>query len=127
MKNFDKIKALAAAKKIKLSDVAISAGITYQQLNRIVRTKSTTIETLEGIASALGVPTSFFLEDEAGDFILNGDNSPGGGKNNTVNPDLTDVLMRAFDEIEAQRKITEEAQRQSAALLEILKSKIANG
>lgn len=126
MKNFDKIKALAAAKKIKLSDVAISAGITYQQLNRIVRTNSTTLETLKGIASALDVPVSFFLEDEAGDFILNGDNSPGGGKNNTVNPDLTEVLMRAFDEIAAQRKVAEEAQRQSARLLEILSAKFEN-
>lgn len=127
MKNFDKIKALAAAKKIKLSDVAISAGITYQQLNRIVRTESTSLETLEKIAAALDVPTTYFLGEDAGDLIFNGDNSPGGGKNNTVNPDLTEVLMRAFDEIEAQRKLTEEAQRQSAALLEILKSKIANG
>lgn len=60
-----------------------------------------------------------------GDFIDIGSGSPGSGK--IINTDLSKVLMRAFDEIEAQRKLTEEAQRQSAALLEILKSKIANG
>lgn len=56
MKNFDKIKVLATAKKIKLSDVATAAGISYQQLNRIIRTQSTTIETMGRIADALGVP-----------------------------------------------------------------------
>lgn len=127
MRNFDKIKALAAAKKIKLSDVAIAAGITYQQLNRIVRTQSTSLETLERIAEAVGVPTSFFLEGEECEVISIGDNSPGGGKNNTVNTDLSEALMRAFDEIAAQRRLTEEAQRQSAELLEILKTKFTNG
>lgn len=127
MRNFDKIKALAAAKKIKLSDVAIAAGITYQQLNRIVRTQSTSLETLEKIAGAVGVPISFFLDGEECEVISIGDNSPGGGKNNTVNTDLSEALMRAFDEIAAQRRLAEEAQRQSAELLEILKTKFTNG
>lgn len=124
MKNFDNIKALAAAKKIKLADVATAAGITYQQLNRIVRTQSTTLETLEKIADALGVPVSYFLDGQECDVISIGDNSPGGGKNNTVNTDLSEALIRAFDEIAAQRKLTEEAQRQARDLIEILKSKL---
>ncbi len=124
MKNFDKIKALAASKKIKLADVAIAAGITYQQLNRIVRTQSTTLETLEKIADAVGVPPTFFLDGEGSESYSIGDNSPGAGKNNSVNPDLSEVLMRAFDEIAAQRRLAEEAQRQSAELLQILKSKL---
>lgn len=123
MKNFDQIKALAAAKKIKLADVATAAGITYQQLNRIVRTQSTSLDTLEKIADALGVPASYFLESPEVEVIAIGDNSPGGGKNNTVNPDLSEALLRALDEIAAQRRVTEEAQRQAAELLEILKSK----
>lgn len=124
MKNIDNIKVLAAAKKIKLADVATAAGITYQQLNRIMRTQSTTLETLEKIADALGVSVSYFLEGGECDVISIGDNSPGGGKNNTINTDLSEALLRALDEIAAQRRIAEEAQRQSAELLEILKSKL---
>lgn len=59
---------------------------------------------------------------QEGDFIDIGSGSPGSGK--IINTDLSEVLMRAFDEIAAQRRLAEEAQRQSAELLEILKTKI---
>lgn len=124
MKNFDKIKVLATAKKIKLSDVATAAGISYQQLNRIIRTQSTTIETMGRIADALGVPASYFVEECPADFISVGDDSPGAGKGNVVNADLSGVLMKAFEEIAAQRRMTEKAQEQIDDLIAILKSKL---
>lgn len=129
MKNFDQIKALAAQKKIKLSDLAASAGITYQQLNRIMRTQTTSLETLGKIADALGVEPSFFLEKEPSFYV--GSDSPGAGENNEVSFNSPDVLLRAFDEIAAQRRLAEDAlarlstsQAQVQDLLEILKSKI---
>lgn len=124
MKNFDKIKVLATAKKIKLSDVATAVGITYQQLNRIIRTQSTSLETMGKIAEVLGVPASYFVDDNVGDFIAVGDDSPGAGKGNTVNPDLSEALLRAFDELAAQRRMTEKAQSQIDDLIAILKSKL---
>ena len=125
MRNFDNIKVLAAAKKITMSDVATAAGITYQQLNRIVRKQSTTIDTLEKIAAALDVPVSYFLDVPESESITIGDNSPGSGKNNTVNADMSEALLRAFDEIAAQRRLTEKAQVQIDELLLILKTKLS--
>lgn len=59
-----------------------------------------------------------------GDFIAVGDDSPGAGKGNTVNPDLSEALLRAFDELAAQRRMTEKAQSQIDDLIAILKSKL---
>ena len=128
-KNFDQIKALAARKKVKLADVATAAGITYQQLNRIMRTQSTSLETLNRIAAALDVEPSFFLEKETNDISI-GSDSPGAGAGNVVNSNSSDVLTRAFDEIAAQRRLTEDAlarlsksQEQIGELLSILKNR----
>lgn len=123
MKNFDKIKVLATAKKIKLSDVATAAGISYQQLNRIIRSQSTSLETMGKIAEVLGVPASYFVDENVGDFIAVGDDSPGAGKDNIVNADLSGVLMKAFEEIAAQRRLAESALSKIDALIEILKNK----
>lgn len=124
MKNFDKIKVLSTAKKLKLSDVATAAGITYQQLNRIIRTQSTSLETMGKIADVLGVPASYFIDECQNGFISIGDDSPGAGKGNYVNPDSSEALLRAFDEIAAQRRMTEKAQAQIDDLIAILKSKL---
>ena len=123
MKNFDKIKVLATAKKIKLSDVATAAGISYQQLNRIIHSQSTSLETMGKIAEVLGVPASYFVDENVGDFIAVGDDSPGAGKDNIVNADLSGVLMKAFDEIAAQRRLAESALQKIDTLIEILKNK----
>lgn len=123
MKNFDKIKVLATAKKIKLSDVATAAGISYQQLNRIIRSQSTSLETMGKIAEVLGMPASYFVDENVGDFIAVGDDSPGAGKDNIVNADLSGVLMKAFEEIAAQRRLAESALSKIDALIEILKNK----
>lgn len=124
MKNFDKIKVLATAKKIKLSDVATAVGISYQQLNRIIRTQSTSLETMGKIAEVLGVPASYFVDENVGDFIAVGDDSPGAGKDNIVNADLSGVLMKAFEEIAAQRRLAESALSKIDTLIEILKNKM---
>lgn len=60
----------------------------------------------------------------SGDFIEVGSDSPGAGKGNTVNTDLSEALLRAFDEIAAQRRITEKAQAHIDDLVAILKSKL---
>lgn len=67
------------------------------------------------------------LVDDAGlcgDVIEVGSDSPGAGKGNTVNTDLSEALLRAFDEIAAQRRMTEKAQAQIDDLIAILKSKL---
>lgn len=66
-----------------------------------------------------------------GDVIKVGNSSPGAGKNNVVNTD--GALLRAFEEIAAQRKLTENAlaelsksQQQVSELLGLLKLKMVN-
>ena len=131
MKNLDKIKPLAVAKKMRLQDVAEAAGITYQQLNRIIRVGSTSIDTLGKIAEALDVPVAYFFDEMNGDVISVGDNSPGAGKDNSVSLHTSnqssnnDVVIRFIDEIAAQRRLAEKAQQQVDDLLQILKSKMA--
>lgn len=61
---------------------------------------------------------------ECCDYIEIGDDSPGAGKGNAVNPDISQALLRAFDEIAAQRRMTEKAQAQVDDLIAILKSKL---
>lgn len=61
---------------------------------------------------------------ECCDYISIGDNSLGADKGNTVNPDLSEALLRAFEEIAAQRRMTEKAQTQIDDLIAILKSKM---
>lgn len=58
------------------------------------------------------------------DYIHIGDNSPGGGCGNVVGSDSNEALLRAFDEIAAQRRMTEKAQAQIDDLISILKSKL---
>ena len=60
-----------------------------------------------------------------GDVIEIGPDSPGAGKGNSINPDLSEALLRAFDEIAAQRRMTEKAQAQIDDLITILKSKLS--
>lgn len=48
------------------------------------------------------------------------------GDNHVNNADLSDTLNRAFDEIAAQRKLTEKAQAQIDELLEIIKMTVTN-
>jgi len=58
-----KIEVIAKEKKMTLKEVAEGAGISYQGLNKIIRSNSTKIETLVSISGVLGVsPCVFFSE-----------------------------------------------------------------
>lgn len=113
---------IKAARKI----LGLSQEAFAQKLEVSVRTIGNWEKGVVAVPAAKVEKIKSLISDGRSDceFWSVGDNSPGGGKNNTVNPDLTEVLMRAFDEIAAQRRVAEEAQRQSAELLTILKSKI---
>lgn len=59
-----KIEVIAKEKKMTLKEVAEGAGISYQGLNKIIRTNSTKIETLVSIAGVLGVSPCVFFSQE---------------------------------------------------------------
>jgi len=61
--NINKIKILSESKGILLKDLAESIGMSYQNLNRCVRENKIMANDLEKIASALGVPVSYFFEE----------------------------------------------------------------
>lgn len=65
MVDLGKIAVLAKERNISLTELANRVGISYQALNKIIRTNSTKIETLISIANILDVsPSVFFGEDE---------------------------------------------------------------
>ena len=64
MNNLNIIKELAERNKISLVRLADACDITVRQLHTICRTGSTKIDTLEKIAVALGVPVSYFFDEE---------------------------------------------------------------
>lgn len=65
MANLQLIKELAAKKNITLDQLSKNLGITPQALSKIMRENSTKIDTLERIASELGVSPSVFFETES--------------------------------------------------------------
>lgn len=112
MADLSKIKSLANACHVSLDSLSSQLGITPQALSKIIRNNSTKIETLEQIARILNVPVGVFFEDSGlGSTIANGDAAVAG---NGINVNNSEAILRALDEIAAQRKLTEEAQRQSA-------------
>lgn len=77
------------------------------------------------------IQSLLIAKSKGGDVIEIGDDSPGAGKGNKVNSDS--VMLRALDEIAAQRKLTENAlaelsasQQQVKELISLLKLKIVN-
>jgi len=63
MANLNIIRKIAEEKKISLKEIAESAGVTQNGLQRILNENSTKIETLEKIAKHLEVPVSIFFEE----------------------------------------------------------------
>jgi transcriptional regulator with XRE-family HTH domain len=63
MANLFKIKEIARAKKISIKNLAETAGITEQGLQKLIRDNSTKVETLESIAYGLDVPISVFFDN----------------------------------------------------------------
>lgn len=78
MATLQKIKLLALQKNIPLSKLAEQCSITHQALNKIIRTNTTSIETLEKIAAALGVSVGCFFDDDTPNVAIKteGDYSP---------------------------------------------------
>ncbi len=101
MVNLNKIKVLAAEKKIGLGDLASEVGITHQALNKILRTNSTSLDTLEKISQALGVSIDSFFE--SGMVIVEGNNDPGAGRGNVVSVD-SEAVRLLINEMAEQRK-----------------------
>jgi len=58
-----KIKVLIKEKKFGFSEFAKTIGMTDAGLRKIIDTNSTSINTLEKIASILDVPVSYFFEE----------------------------------------------------------------
>lgn len=63
MVNLLKIKDICNRKNITLKELAIKVGITEMGLQRIMKTNSTKVDTLEKIAKALEVPVLIFFSD----------------------------------------------------------------
>jgi transcriptional regulator with XRE-family HTH domain len=63
MVNLLKIKELAKQKRITIRELAMAANITEQGLQRLIRTNSTTVETIDLIARKLGVPVGVFFDE----------------------------------------------------------------
>lgn len=78
MATLQKIKLLALQKDIPLSKLAEQCSITHQALNKIIRTNTTSIETLEKIATVLGVSVGYFFDECSSNVAIKteGDYSP---------------------------------------------------
>lgn len=65
MVNLLKIRELLERKKIRLSEFCSHIGITTQALRDMEKRNSTNLGTLDKIAKYLGVPISYFFEDNS--------------------------------------------------------------
>lgn len=133
MANLLKIKELAKEKNIAIKDLAEKVGITPQALSKLMRLGSTNTDTLERIASLLGVSAAVFfepvntpaeLQEVDAPTAINGHHIKG----NRVNDSR--LLEKALDEIAEQRQLTDNAlaelsrsQSLVADLVSMLKSK----
>lgn len=99
MANLNLIKTLAEKKNIRIVELAEAVGLSEQQMHLIVRRNSTKIETLEKIAGVLGVPVTYFFDD---------------------NPPTSDHDMR--QDADTQKKLEAELREQIA----ILRSQLAD-
>lgn len=63
MANLHYIKLISKQLKMPLKEIALRSGISEQAMQKILRTNSTSIETLENIAKTLGVSPEVFFRD----------------------------------------------------------------
>lgn len=63
MANLQKIKQLAYIRGLQLKDVANACGISPSALTAMIKSGTTTVQTLERIAEFLNVPVSVFFDD----------------------------------------------------------------
>lgn len=64
MANLQKIRDLCNTHKLSLKELSEKIGLTQTGLQNVLKNNSTSIETLEKIASVLHVPVSYFFEEE---------------------------------------------------------------
>lgn len=62
--DYKKIKETAKARNIKVTELAKKAGITTAGFYKIIEQESTTVDTLEKISAAIGVPVQFWWDSE---------------------------------------------------------------
>lgn len=64
MANLQRIKDLAEKQNISVRELADRVGLKENQIHVMCRTNSTKIDTLEKIASVLGVSIAYFFDDD---------------------------------------------------------------
>ena len=98
--------------------IARRLGRTPQALNSLFNGTDVRSGLIEEMCTKLSIPISR-LYDAGGNISIVGDGSTSvAGDGNNVN--ATDALLKAIDEISAQRRVTETAQAQINKLLELL-------
>ena len=120
MANLFKIKEIARSKKISLRSLAEDVGISEQGLQKLIRTNTAKIETIELIAKRLEVPVGVFFDDPKSNVghSTTGDFSP-------INGNITIEECRSELEI-AKVKIAflEKSLEDKERIIELLSSKI---
>ena len=108
MANLQIIKNIAETKCIPFKDVAEKIGITPDGLQKIIRRNSTTTETLEKIADALGVHAGIFFDgNSTSNQLINGN-----GNTASIYGDATaGVLADKEKEIEHLKQLLQEKER----------------
>lgn len=109
MYNLKLIKSIAASKNISLKFIADNVGITPTGLSKIIRTNSTSMDTLTKIANILDVPVQTFIVDSehpslSGDITINNAN----GTNNAVGGSSVSSGLEELAVLRAENKILKE-------------------
>jgi transcriptional regulator with XRE-family HTH domain len=105
MANLSKIRYLMEQKNIKVSDLCGKLNITRQQLYHIIKSNTTSINTLENIAKEFKVPISYFFDDDTNEV----QEPPGEYKNVSVDEEIkniSDSLKKIVNKIIAENKAT---------------------
>lgn len=138
MVNLAKIKELAKAKGITIKTLATKVGVTEQGLHQMIKSNSTSVDTLDKISEVLGVNPSIFFKDsnniESSNDLAQSEISAEDvddslvGKNihhNNINN--SSVLMKALNEISEHRKLISESHKNlteiTKAVVKLIESK----
>lgn len=109
--NYNKIKELAEQKNISVKYILAEIDMTAPGYYSAIKNDTLKIRDLEKIAKILGVPVSYFFEEnESKPLVQNGKNILNGGNHGTIN------ISEAVHEIELLKN-------KVASLEELLKSK----
>lgn len=96
MANLNLIKTLVKEKRITLKEFARQCDMSEQGLHRILRDNTTSIDTLETIARALGVSPAVFFDQTPGSASATGDGAIAiaGSGNVTIPKEVLDMLAQ---------------------------------